>query len=128
MKYLLIIIFSTLCNIAHCQEPKKFGSTPCMVNWKYFEIKKLLLGKVLLHEKAYGPCGYFAFASCTIIKTTNQDTVRILELCNENKIFMPGDSVIIKYYKAPPFGGTTTLNNFDCSIKNTAFGIIAKMK
>lgn len=52
--------------------------------WKYFSLKKTIIVTVIYHLPADGACGVYAYSSETIAKTFKGDTIRILDLCNEN--------------------------------------------
>jgi len=52
--------------------------------WKYVKLKKTLTVTIIEHIPAEGGCGVYAYASLTIVKKTNGDTLRILDLCNQN--------------------------------------------
>ena len=113
----------------------------CRKNWVYFDLKDTTYGQVLLHAKAMALCGHFAFASLTLIKLQNSDTIRVLELCNATKDFKLNDTVKVTPQNKPPFGVTLPLileqgvNNHvyyidpkDCNILKTCYGSITLSK
>lgn len=117
---LLIFLLFTLPFRLFAQSDKR----NCRSEWQFFKLKKSITGTVILHEKAFGPCGYFMFSSCTILKTLAGDTVRVLNLC-DYKIFASGDHVKIDTAKYQDFGIITT-NKYDCIVKKTTVGIVTK--
>jgi hypothetical protein len=52
--------------------------------WSFFTLDKPVHGTVIQHNWSETGCGTLAFASITIVKT-EQDTIRILELCNQTQ-------------------------------------------
>ncbi|HEY9001615.1 MAG TPA: hypothetical protein VIM89_09695 [Mucilaginibacter sp.] len=102
------------------------GKKNCKSDWQFFKLKKSITGTVILHEKA-GPCGLISFSSCTILKTSAGDTIRVLELCDEKKVFAPGDHVKINTVKYKDYGIVTT-NKYECIIKKTTVGVVTKVE
>jgi hypothetical protein len=51
-------------------------------NWEYFVLEKEISVKIIRHLPSQAICGNLAFASVTIVKTQEGDTIRILDLCN----------------------------------------------
>jgi hypothetical protein len=100
----------------------------CADKWQYFELKKPLTGQVVKYTKS-GSCGTLAFASIAIIKLPNNDTVRVLELCNDEKEFQYNQSVIVSPGKRPAFGVSFPLLVTDqCIILKTCYGIMTSIK
>jgi len=79
-----------------------------------------------LHEKAAGSCGYFMFSSCTILKTSKGDTIRVLDNCNY-ETFPPGNHLKIDTAKYQDYGIVTS-NSYDCIVRKTTVGIVTKIK
>lgn len=74
--------------------------------FKYSDTSDTLRGKVLLHLCASGDCGTFVWASLTILETINNDTIRVLQLCNAcmNKdVLKKNENVTFFAQKRPNF-------------------------
>jgi len=119
---LLILLLFTLPSRLFAQSDKR----NCKSDWQFFKLKKTITGTVILHEKAGGSCGYFIFASCTILKTMTGDTIRVLDNCNY-KTFAPGDYVKIDTTKYQDHG-IVTANNYECIVRKTTVGIVTQIK
>lgn len=63
-------------------EYKKLLNNSFQDKWSYFELEDTLEATIIKHEKQEVGCGSFATASLSIVKTNNDDTLRILDLCN----------------------------------------------
>lgn len=109
----------------------------CVKNWDYFDMKDTTTGLVVFHAKAIALCGHFAFASLTLLKLQDGDTIRVLELCNTTKDFKLNDIAQLIPQNKPAFGVTLPLisergvnnkvyqiNQQDCSILKTCYGSI----
>jgi hypothetical protein len=111
-----------------------------MNKWVYFDLDKPTKLKVITHMVAFVACGYIATASITIGTTERQDTIRVFELCNTEKVFVENDIVIVKPAEKPVFGvhfpranvqnflGQILPQNFDFSVLKSTYGIIEKEK
>jgi hypothetical protein len=55
-------------------------------NWKFFELDEPIEARVLIHLPSTGLCGNIAFASVSIVQTKDEQTFRILDLCNNSNI------------------------------------------
>jgi hypothetical protein len=55
-------------------------------NWKFFELDEPIKARVLIHLPSTGLCGNIAFASVSIVQTKDEQTFRILDLCNNSNI------------------------------------------
>ncbi|MBK8089642.1 MAG: hypothetical protein IPK31_17900 [Chitinophagaceae bacterium] len=100
--------------------------TECETSWNYFSLTDTLKGSVLFHAKAPFTCGVLATASLTIVKTDNNDTIRVLWLCNKDVVFKKASTVKVYPEKKPNFGVLfpNKKSKYDCSIKNTCYGTI----
>jgi len=69
--------------------------------WRYFDLKDILQATIISHYPAEAFCGASATGSISIVKINN-DTIRVLDLCNISKIEV---GTIVKIYPAekPPF-------------------------
>ena len=68
------------------QKPGAAGND-CKDRWECFDLRDTIRGQVLFPINPGVDCGMFAVASLTVIKTSINDTIRVLELCNKNKKF-----------------------------------------
>jgi hypothetical protein len=123
-KLLLLICICGFCFTCASIPKKAYKRSLCLNNWKYFTLTDSLQGSVIEHQPA-GPCGIFAFNASTIIRTASNDTIRVLELCNNRKLFVKGDSVIVK--PANPYGAIVFVSQFDCKIVKTCYGVVTKV-
>lgn len=98
----------------------------CRASWQYLNLQDTIRGEVLYHTKASFLCGIFATASSTIIKTTLNDTIRVLWLCNTDINFRTAEFVKISPRQKPSFSVSPpfSANKFDCAVKNTYYGFI----
>ena len=139
MKYFISIVVSCVINhisLAQTGSPDTNQFSLCADKWKYFELEKQITGQVIEHAKA-GPCGNIAFASITIIKLLPNDTIRVLELCNDEKYFQYNQTVTVAPAKKPPFGVSLPLivedhesvaQNIYCRILKTCYGSVTLTK
>jgi hypothetical protein len=85
----------------------KLSNNSYQRNWTFFTLTDTIEGIVVKHERQVEDCGVVATASLTIIKVNN-DTIRVLNLCN-NKNYSKGRRVTIipraqpKYQVIIPF-------------------------
>jgi hypothetical protein len=98
----------------------------CRNNWQYFKLDHQIRGKILSYAKGY--CGYFAIPSETIIATTTQDTIRVLELQCDGKIFARSDSVLVTPVSEPDSVGILSDDYFFCIVKRTCGGAVTKIR
>jgi hypothetical protein len=135
MRYLvLLLMFAIFCNECFAQdtEPTKMDSVSnhnkSQNSWKYFKLKTTIRGVVLEQHPTTVLCGYFATASNSIILTANNDTIRVLELCNTNKSFSKLDKVEIIPTTTPSFFVSfIPPTKFDEKVKRTSYGTITKI-
>lgn len=79
----------------------KLLSNSYQCKWTFFTLADTVNGIILKHEKQNTGCGLFATASLTIIITDN-DTIRVLDLCNQND-YSIGQNIKIVPGAAPNF-------------------------
>lgn len=104
-------------------------------NWVYIELKDTMVVEIIDHVPAPAPCGIFATASVTIVRTEGGDTIRIISLCNTSDKYKKGQTFKVAPAVKPPFGVLTpfTLSEnpktkefepsvFDLTILRTAWG------
>lgn len=97
----------------------------CKAKWQYFKLTQPIKGVVISHTKGY--CGYFHVHANTIIIVNKTDTIRIDGPCyTENTV--PSDSVLVSPYETDGVTGAIGDLKYDCTIKKTCYGIIAKIK
>ena len=70
-------------------------------SWCYFDMKDTLHATIISHYPAEAFCGISATGSISIVKI-GSDNIRVLDLCNMNKIEV---GTVVKIYPAekPPF-------------------------
>jgi hypothetical protein len=105
----------------------------CQTNWAFYKLTDTLEMKVIQHNVATAGCGTIAFAALTIGKV-GLDTVRILELCNTNKIFIKDQIVKVIPAEKPTFqvslpislyinaSGELQCDKYSLTIFRTAYG------
>ena len=69
--------------------------------WQYYNLTDTIQGAIISHYPAEAFCGMSATGSVSIIKTVS-DTIRVLDLCNMNKIDV-GSIVTIYPAEKPSF-------------------------
>jgi hypothetical protein len=125
--YLILIIM--LISIG-CSERRKIlkmadAQGKCEEAWQYFPLTKPIKAVVLLHTKGY--CGYAHIHANTIIIVNKTDTIRVNGPCyTENTV--TSNSVIVNYYENDNTIGAIGDGKYDCTIKKTCYGIIAKIR
>lgn len=124
-----ILLFSILfvsCTTRKLTKKEIAAANKCRDNWQYLNLQDTISGEVLFHAKAIFTCGIIATASSTIIKTSSNDTIRILWLCNTDITFKKSQLVKVFPAQKPSFAVSPPVqtNQFDCTIKNTYFGTI----
>lgn len=126
---LLICFFCFSCINRKAFKRKYAEANTCRNDWQYKNAVDTLHGTVLYHTNASFHCGVLASASQTIIRTNNNDTIRILWLCNTNKTFNTHEKVTIYFSQRPSFSVSPPVqtNQFDCIIRNTYFGTITSL-
>lgn len=103
--------------------------TKCQQEWKYYLQKNTIEGKIIANQKATAGCGYFITASTSVVITAKKDTLRIIELCNTEKGFSNGQSVIITPLKQHEFFAEILEQTpLDCNDFKTFYGIIDSIK
>ncbi len=127
MRYLITVIallgFNYRCLSQTTQDAGRTSN--CADKWKYSSLNKPILGQVVAHVKS-GPCGNIAFASVTIIRLGN-DTIRVLELCDNEKDFNYNQSVVVAKSKKPNFGvALPVVVGYDCRDFKTYYGIVTQ--
>ncbi len=100
----------------------------CKEKWNYVFVKDSLFGEVIYFQQAPFLCGSTSSASITIIKTNNNDSLRILLVCPLNKppelkqklVFIPDYT----YYKnvALPFN----TGRSDCMVQKTCYATLVR--
>ncbi len=101
------------------------NANECHKSWQYFKLEKPVKGIVL--SQTTGLCGYFMIPWAVIIKTTNGDTIRVLELCSKLKL-AKRDSIIVNITNDTLVKGAVANTEFDCKIKPTCAGLITRIK
>lgn len=79
----------------------KLLSNTYQCKWEFFQLEDTIKGVVIKHEQQMTGCGVLATASITIIKTDN-DTIRVLDLCNKDN-YIEGQKVKIIPRTEPQF-------------------------
>lgn len=74
--------------------------------WEYFVLDDTISGTIIEYNRAAVDCGVLATASVTIIQTTDQDTIRVISLCNTSDRFKTGQIIRISPATRPSFGVT----------------------
>ena len=97
----------------------------CEDKWQYFKLEEPIKGVVLLHTKGY--CSYAHIHANTIIITNKNDTIRINGPCYTENVSV-SDSVVVKPYESDAVIGAIGDLKYDCMIKKTCYGLIAKIK
>lgn len=98
----------------------------CKERWDYVFVKDTLVGEVIYFQQAPFICGNTSSASITIIKTSNNDSLRILQVCSQNKPLEPKQMLSFvpdyTYYKnvALPFNSSRS----DCMVKKTCYATL----
>ena len=80
---LLGVLAIVSCKTVKNSETLKFDFS-YQKKWEYITLKDTIKIKVIEHIPAEVLCGYIATASITIGKTDENDTIRIINLCNMN--------------------------------------------
>lgn len=98
----------------------------CKEKWEYVFAKDTLIGEVIYFQQAPFLCGNNSSASITIIRTNNNDSLRILQVCTLHKslelkqklAFIPDYT----YHKnvALPFNTSKS----DCMVRKTCYAIL----
>jgi hypothetical protein len=97
----------------------------CQDKWRYTDFNRPFTGKVLFHATTRVLCGRVATASVTLLKTSNADTARVLELCNLVKHFATGATVTVQPAQAPGFRvDLIPADPSVCALKATCFGTV----
>ncbi len=74
--------------------------------WEYFTLDDTISGTIIEYNRARMECGVLATAAMTILKTENQDTIRVISLCYTTDKFKAGQNVRVKPFSEPSFGVT----------------------
>jgi hypothetical protein len=101
MKYTIILLLFSCAAWGQTPCDTTINRNPSRCKWTYFKLDKSIEGAVIVHYKAGAGCGTFAFASLTIVKI-DADTIRVLDLCNEN-LYLVGQKIKISPEDKPPF-------------------------
>ncbi|WP_157530600.1 hypothetical protein [Hymenobacter norwichensis] len=105
--------------------PRQYQQSSCQDKWQYPVSRDDIKGKVVFHKTTNELCGLVPTASVTLVKTTENDTIRVLELCNIDKKFTSGELVVIHpSTKAGMDNVYTPLDPRACSLMRTYFGVI----
>ena len=97
---LLISIHISAQRVCDTLHPKLLSNSG-QCKWGFIKLNTLTKGIVIEHNKASGSCGVRAFASLSIIKINN-DTIRVLDMCNQN-LYTTGQKVQIIPADEPGF-------------------------
>lgn len=109
--------------------------------WNYFVVKDSVRGKIVSYLPAPAMCGYFAFASVTIVETENHELIRVVGLCNTSDEFKKGQVVKIAAQNDPGFDVVFPFNyvqnketkkvesvsEYDSKVLNTCWGTLIKV-
>jgi hypothetical protein len=99
--------------------------------WNYFESENRTKGVVLYYKPAEYACGKISTASITIVKLLNNDTIRVISICN-TAIFKEDEYIDILPVSIPlvkpilPSANCKYDNIIDALIKKTTYAIIVK--
>lgn len=96
----------------------------CHKSWQYFKLAKPVKGIVL--SQTTGLCGYVMAPWSAIIRTTDGDTIRVLELCSRLKL-VKLDSIIVNITKDSLIKEVIINTEYDCKIKRTCGGLITRI-
>ena len=61
---------------------KKTEAQNCKNEWRYLALSDTLLATVLFDQKATFFCGVVSSTSTTLVRKSNGDTIRVLQMCN----------------------------------------------
>ncbi|MBD2715472.1 hypothetical protein KBK19_10535 [Microvirga sp. STR05] len=104
---------------------RPYRKKDCQEDWQYPGIRDDIRGIVVFHKTTNELCGIMPTASITLVKTIENDTIRVLELCNISKEFANGELVVIH-----PSTNAKTDNIYApldpraCSLKRTCVGVV----
>jgi hypothetical protein len=96
----------------------------CHKSWQYFKLEKPVKGIVL--SQTTGFCGYVMAPWAVVIRTTDGDTIRVLELCSRLKLAKL-DSIIVNISKDSLVKDVIINTEYDCKIKRTCSGLITRI-
>lgn len=129
---LLLAIF--LLNISYSfGQPDRRGVTDlfCQNQWQNLELHYEETGEILFYDQTYFASGRLSNASVALIKTKNNDTIRVLAICEIKKSpkepnkFKSGDVVTVKSSHIPLSKiDYIPKDPFSCVILNTLFGTL----
>lgn len=105
--------------------PKLYQKKECQEDWQYPVSRDDIKGRVVFHKTTDVLCGLVPTASVTLVRTTENDTIRVLELCNLDKQFTNGELVVIHPSIESKMNNVyTPPDPRACSLKRTYFGVI----
>jgi hypothetical protein len=119
------ILFAARLSSFESAMPTQEQQDICQDEWQYSTNPDDITGKVVFHETTDELCGVTPTASVTLVKTTGNDTVRVLELCNYGKEFTIGEAVVVH-----PIATSELINIYvpvdprACSLNRTCIGMI----
>jgi len=142
MKYILTIaFFISIASYSQTESDRIYvlnyrNST--QEEWKFFTLKDTILVKVIYHARAQALCGTTSTASITIVKTQNNEIIRVLDLCNTsdkykvNQIIKIAPSVVRAKEYSLPFefvknkgsGKIEAVPNYDLKVTKTTWGVL----
>jgi len=99
--YTFILIFSPFLLLGQTKPTETYDQN-YQDKWTYFELEDTLEVKIWDHTGG-GGCGTRAFASLTLVITADNDTIRILDLCNTSDDYEPGEIISVTPAKKPSF-------------------------
>ncbi|RSK42279.1 hypothetical protein [Hymenobacter perfusus] len=97
----------------------------CQGNWQYFVSPDNVKGRVIFHQNTNELCGVVPTASVTLVRTIEDDTIKVLELCNLSKKFASGELVMISPEVISESANVSVpVDTRVCSLRRTCFGVI----
>lgn len=96
----------------------------CQHEWIYRAYSVPLKGQVLFYIHSTDLCGLVPTAAVTLVKTSAQDTIRVLDLCYLGDPIPVGATVTIQPIKAPGFKVDVAVDPWSCRLKSTCFGTV----
>jgi hypothetical protein len=140
MKYILIIIlFISFASYSQTESDGLYLRNyvkSTKEKWDFVVLKNTINAKIIYHAPAPALCGFMTTASITIVKTENNETIRVLDLCNVsdkykiNQIIKITPGVVGSKDYSLPFefvknkitGKIEAVPNYDLKVLKTTWG------
>lgn len=98
----------------------------CQRRWKIFEPSKKMTGTAVFYAPSLS-CGILTGGAIALIQTSNGDTFRVIDYCNQDTTILVGSTVVI----VPQKNTTIPIVATDpqrCSLLETLFGRVRRVK